>query len=259
MGRWGVCVARARRLRRAAVWMLWVGLVGWSLLAGLLVGGLLRSQPSAAWRAENLDIIVKNDDAFRNYDYENTDAFADEYNCDWAVTLLFWNDADVQYIDDVFGGWSNPAGGMYGRLKDTGSYETYENDGRKSWGVTTFCHFRQYGAEHGSLDYCYTTGWGFYCIGTTHYDKYEYPPYGWDPNKDWLARWFGWSEDAEHEVIQEWRDRLDDNSMAQSDATNFANNEPYRSAHRWNSTYGVWDYHIWENNKYASKLECPPH
>ena len=77
----------------------------------------------------------------------------------------------------------------------------------------------------------YNSAWGFYVIGSTHYDIRECG----------RGATFGWSETSEGWVTWRWRAN---GGWAQNDWRYFSNPEPVR----------VEGNHIWQNDGYASRL-----
>lgn len=82
----------------------------------------------------------------------------------------------------------------------------------------------------------YSTSWGYYVLGTTHYDYYESCPGGWS----------GKSEDAEKAVCQDWQLWVGDYCFYNG-GKNFANAMPNQLV----------DHHRWKNNGTASEALVP--
>ncbi|MFP3976230.1 MAG: hypothetical protein ACLFVK_08435 [Dehalococcoidia bacterium] len=206
---------------------------------GLLTAAL--APAVSAWTASNLTTLCVEEDRFKNYDYEDTSDPSDNENCDWPVTMVFWNDADVERVKSHYSnqGWTNPLHSpMSGRLDDGDGdgWEWVSDEGVKTWGNVMTCHMRVYAPESEDEDgvyQMYNDAWGYYVLGTTHYDRNEYDP--------WYAE-YGWSEDAEAEacddanpwpVFRNW--------------TDFCNQED----ERWEEE------HFWQSSGEASSVKVP--
>jgi hypothetical protein len=96
--------------------------------------------------------------------------------------------------------------------------------------MTQFNHMRLY-ALNGSM---YNLDWGYWVVGTTHYDRNECTP----------GATFGWSEEAEGTMVQRARDR---GYFVFQDWASFFNPEP----DRWEQN------HFWQNDGNASAVYIP--
>jgi hypothetical protein len=184
-------------------------------------------------------------DTFMNYDFE--ERISSKWGVDWAVALMFWNNATINRVKGILGNEYDQEGGpMNGLLAE--SYDYYQNpawhwdsdSGRKTTAAPG-CpgqpddarHYRIYADQDDQL---YNMYWGYWVFGTDHYDIEECP--GGDP------AWHGYSENAEGWITWRW-------SVNGYGATNdwawFYNPEPFR----------VEGNHIWENDGYASALYVP--
>lgn len=204
---------------------------------------LLAVLPGAAmaayrWESATLEqchAIYQCEDMFYNYDFETEDAVWN--NVDWTTNMLFRENADrakVHYL--YFGEWI-PASVMYMYLDD-GWLAYYESDtGTKQPWALPALHLRVYGAwdPQGWYEYPefwlwrnYNDAWGYYVVGTTHLDYWE-----------WLGGWSGYSEDAEADFAQRARDK---GKYVEEDCVWWDNYEPAR----WEPPGG--DDHRWQND-----------
>jgi len=195
---------------------------------------------AATARSGNLRILYVREDAFHNYDFLSQSVASD--NVDWAVALVFWNNASISRVKTSAIGplYDQTGSRMNGRLRDTTSsgYVWDEDSGRK----TTLCpgaplqsrdarHYRIYADGDDRL---YNLDWGYWVYGTTH----------WDIDECSLSNpaWFGHSENAEEWLVSDWIDRT--GWSASNDWSWFSNSEPFR----------VEGDHIWDSDGYASAL-----
>ena len=210
------------------------------LLAIMIVALLASSAPPVlAWTTSSLAILGIREDYFYNYDFESKTASST--NVDWPVTMLFYNNAEVGKVKDIY--WGDPllASSAYARLNDGAGWEWDSDRGTKSLGLTCRCHLRVYATKDWlGYERMYNIDWGYYVLGTSHYDYYE-----------WLPTWYsGFSEGAEEELCQVARDN---GYTVFEDWSSFYNNEPYREEKDW---LGIVR-HVWSNNGYASAVNVP--
>lgn len=184
--------------------------------------------PAMAYSTSNLNILSIREDSFYNYDFASETA--SNTNVDWPVTMLFYNNANVNKVKNIFFigfGWLK-----YGRLND-GAGWVWDSDGgtkgSSSWYSDRWLHMRVYAD---SDDRMYNLDWGYYVLGTTHYDQY--------PSETWS----GYSETAEEEFASIARSK---GYAVYEDWGNFYNNEPYR----------VEGDHIWSNSGYTTAVNVP--
>ncbi|ABL78588.1 hypothetical protein [Thermofilum pendens] len=125
---------------------------------------------------------------FYNYDFKSQ--VVSSSNVDWPVTMVFYGNADVNKVKNIFFGLTILANPMYAYIYSNGW--VWDTD-RGTKGVVysnylngyVYLHMRVYAPN--PPDYIYDPAWGKYVIGTTHYD--EYP----------LESWSGYPEYAEHD------------------------------------------------------------
>lgn len=128
-------------------------------------------------------------DSIYNYDFENQ--AVDARHVDWAMSLLFYNNANINKIKSILEGsyW------IYGskenaNLNDSGSWEWDQDGGMKT--DTPSClgsdaHYRVYAPS--SSDRFYNPTFGYYVFGTTHHDHHEL-----------CDAWYDDSEGTEHDI-----------------------------------------------------------
>ncbi len=195
---------------------------------------------AATARSGNLTILYIREDGFRNYDFNSQTVSST--NVDWAVSLMFWNNASINRIKNSGIGplYDQSGSTQYGRLRDTTSTGfVWDGDGGRK---TTLCpgapgqprNARHYRIYADGDDRLYNLDWGYWVFGSTH----------WDMDECSLSNpaWFGYSENAEEWLVSDWINRT--GWPAANDWSSFSNAEPYR----------VQGDHIWDNNAYASAL-----
>lgn len=208
-----------------------VGTVVASLVAALSLAAGADAQSTTRLAAQTVD-----SDAFDNYDFRS--ASVSSSNVDWPVTLLFYNNANVNSIKASLG-YSGFGSTMYGRLKNTGSW-IYDEDGGRKNGTCSFgnytTHYRLY-ADPNNSDRNWSPSLGFYVLGTTHRDVNECGG---------GTTAFGWSESAEGTITTNARG-LNPSWQVYDDNWNMNNWE----GSRWEGN------HFWNNGATASMLRMP--
>jgi hypothetical protein len=177
-------------------------------------------------------------DRFLNYDM--VDAVFGRDKVDWPVTVLFTNNADVNYVKNMMDGdWApldaSSANQNYNLLND-GFGQAWDGDGGKK---TTSCpalgdyanHYRAYGI--GAGQHLYNTTLGYWVPATTHRDWSECS----------LSPKYDFSEGTEEKMTY-WAGRY---TAVANDKFNIDNNEPFR----------VEGNHTWQSNAYASTIHMP--
>jgi hypothetical protein len=226
----------------------------WRAVAILIVvasvGGATAATPTKAASTQEVYVLEIAEDRFFNYDFE--ERISSKWGVDWAVSLLFWNNATIRRVKQILANEYDRVGGdMHGLFAETiGPYQNpnYQWDtdaGRK----TTLCpggagqpdwarHYRIYADElgEGGDDRLYNMYWGYWVFGADHYDFEECP--------GGAISTFGYSENAEDWITWRWREN---GFGATDDWSSFYNYEPYR----------VEGNHIWDNNGLASALYVP--
>ena len=165
------------------------------------------SAPGSTATPGNFGLLKPREDKFLNYDVgcENDACRPSDCgdrgcargsNVDWAVDLLFWNNASKDIINngDVGLGFYFPFSGgkEHFKLNDGGNkgWQWDFNHGLKSQVVANKdTHFRIY-AKPNAPGRMFNLAYGFYVVGTAHHDVNEQRP----------GEYFGESEQAEYEV-----------------------------------------------------------
>lgn len=216
----------------------------WGLLLALVIvaaGGLVTATPALSSTAYNgITVITWGNDRWYNYDFNSESASAS--NVDWAVTLLFRNNATIDNVKSNLGSWTDlymtSSEGKHGRVSNY--YDNWQWDGDKgkkrplcpAWAMAR--HYRVYAPVTSSgRESMYNSTLGYYVIGTTHKD--------WDECGGSTRH--GYSEDVEQYIKNE----VSDNTTVQNDYWNLYNNEPYR----------VEGNHTWANNNWATTVYIP--
>lgn len=150
--------------------------------------------PADAATTSSLYNISNSEDNFYNYDFNGEVSAYD--NVDWAVDLIFFNNAEIDKVKDSFSGFlpvtSN--NGKNAVVNDGGGYQ-YDSDGGKKVSQCPpaeewFLHYRVYADGDDRL---YNTNYGYYVIGTAHADYNDgcqYPEAGFSEwTEDNLAYW----------------------------------------------------------------------
>lgn len=203
------------------------------VFAGLLLGNSL-PPPARAASTSHLTTLYIQEDRFRNYDFNSkTDSSS---NVDWALSMLFYNDAEVDKVKDILSPPYNFSGGSkYARL-DEGSGWLWDKDGGRK---DIYCPSYQTEARHmriyaDSNDRLYNVSWGYYVLASTHKDWQEC----------WFGSEFGWSEETE----DIFADFLDEEGYTVFEDWNYWYN--YEGS-RWEGN------HYWSNNGYATAVYVP--
>ena len=188
--------------------------------------------------AHHLVQIHAEEDSFLNYDFESKDH--SRHNVDWAIDLLFWNDSSVNTVKTIMSSIFPASGGPMYAYFDNGGGWTWDSDkGAKEQVGSVFgdvTHFRVYGPS--AHDHLFNVRWGFYNVASAHIDHNEV---------NFVDRWSGESEKAEHIIASDWKYLLGRRSVFE-DHNNFESfqSDSESTAH-----------HHWENDAYASKLRVP--
>ncbi|CAG0975149.1 MAG: hypothetical protein MPEBLZ_00899 [Candidatus Methanoperedens nitroreducens] len=138
--------------------------------------------PVMAASTNNLTTLYIREDSFRNYDFlSETDS---NTNVDWPVSMLFYNNADINKVKSIF--FIGFGSILKGRLND-GAGWVWDSDGGTKGISSRYGHWLHMRVYADSDDRMYNLAWGYYVIGTTHYDEYPF------------ESWSGYSEAAEEE------------------------------------------------------------
>lgn len=190
------------------------------VLAGLVsvAAALALSQRAEAVTANTnaYYVLYVNEDGFRNWDFHcgNSSTCISRTNVDWPVTLLFYNNAEINKVKDNileprydWGGTC--ASAQYARLSDGAGFHWDGDQGKKTtccpgsgWpNPSTADHIRFYSAGSATHDRMYNTAWGYWIKASTHQDHNE-------PQCTTAPSWFGYTERAEGNLFAYWTNNL---------------------------------------------------
>jgi len=174
---------------------------------------------------------------FHNYDYLGKEALCNEV--DWATSMIFYGNATINKVKSALhnrGYSASSTGAMHMRVKSANSGLEWDSDGGKKGiacpavGLETR-HYRIYAPP--SRDYMYSMSYGYWVVGSTHWDKNECPPIG--------KRHYGSEEVEKH--IASTLERA--GYFVTRDYRDLGNYEPYR----------VEGNHTWDNNGKATFIK----
>lgn len=204
-------------------------------MSGLLVVMFvsLWSPAACAWTTSKLRVVNVGGDYIYNYDFESKSTSSSKV--DWPVTMMFTGNANINKVKNLYSAWTSGSS-MYMRLNDGAGWVWDSDGGKKSWGASCSCHIRLYAD---SDDRLYNLTWGYFVIGTSHYDIREIFP----------DRRFGWSEDAAGELTR-YIEGNSGVSFIQRNSINMYNYEAYRVEYE-----GSTPRHYWQNNGYATRVQ----
>ncbi len=194
--------------------------------------------------ATNVSYISIDGDRFYNWDFQD-DQEVSASNVDWPVTMVFWNDAEIDLVKGMYYGTPIFASWMHARLMDNGTWVWDRDRGTKSIDcpvLATADHLRLYADSN---DQMYNISWGYYVLGTTHQDYNEC--------NFWGAHWSGKSESAEENLADFVQSRYSGCGVwVDHDWADFANAESYEYV---SSSTGP--DHIKDNNGRATAVFIP--
>jgi hypothetical protein len=200
-------------------------------LVGIIVALPLASRGATT---SNLTLLMVAEDSFYNYDF--TSKTVSSSNVDWPVSLVFYGNADVNKVKNIYWGVTILANTMYAYLNDGQGFVWDEDRGTKGvvWSDCTnsyvWLHMRVYAPN--PPDYLYNIYYGKYVIATAHYDQFP------------LESWSGYTECAEKHLADIAKSK---GYTVYQDLFYFYNYEPYR----------IEGNHIWLNNGYATYIYVP--
>jgi hypothetical protein len=215
-------------------------LTGLILAAALAATAALIATAIAA-TTENLKVVRKKEDSFRNYDF--TERTISRTKVDWPVDFLFYNNAEIDRVKDKMSGFmphtgstqyarvNNGAGGVWDEdkgIKDSRCPNPVVGENQRAY------HLRLYAPP--STDRLYNRKWGYYIIGTSHIDHREC----------FTDRWYGKSEEAEGHIALYAEDVFGPDRVKRNHR-GFGNREPFREEKD----------HIWLNNGEATFVKVP--
>jgi hypothetical protein len=200
-------------------------------LVGVIVALPLASRGATT---SNLTLLMVAEDSFYNYDF--TSKTVSSSNVDWPVCLVFYGNADVNKVKNIYWGVTILANTMYAYLDDGQGFVWDEDRGTKGvvWSNClnsyVWLHMRVYAPN--PPDYLYNIYYGKYVIATAHYDQFP------------LESWSGYTECAEKHLADI---AMSKGYTVYQDLFYFYNYEPYR----------IEGNHIWLNNGYATYIYVP--
>ncbi|WP_288008172.1 hypothetical protein [Thermofilum sp.] len=200
-------------------------------LVGVIVALPLASRGATT---SNLTLLMVAEDSFYNYDF--TSKTVSSSNVDWPVCLVFYGNADVNKVKNIYWGVTILANTMYAYLDDGQGFVWDEDRGTKGvvWSNClnsyVWLHMRVYALN--PPDYLYNIYYGKYVIATAHYDQFP------------LESWSGYTECAEKHLADIAKSK---GYTVYQDLFYFYNYEPYR----------IEGNHIWLNNGYATYIYVP--
>ncbi len=192
--------------------------------------------------------ITIREDRFMNWDFRSQNSAAS--NVDWPVTMLYYNNAEIDKVKDkldAISGIGRCGSGKNARV-DEGSGWVWDSDG----GIKDNCgtssdqtrHMRVYADSNDRL---YNLSWGYYIIGTTHVDQCHrhgvWPAY-------WCHHhWVGFSETA-----NDWWDYYSDQV---SGWNVYADWGSFSNSANFNDYHGSGEDHYVRSNGYATYVYVP--
>jgi len=213
------------------------------LAAFMMLFTFLLPTPVHSETANNgITTILFGNDRWKNYDFYSESARST--NVDWAVSLLFVNNATVDKVKSRLEDWSNLYEHPSSKSMDARMSNYYDQawawDGDKgkknpicpAW--THSDHVRVYSnTTSGGYEHMYNSTLGYYVIATVHRDY----------NECGGSVGHGYSENAEDRLISQ----VNENTIVSPDHWNIYNREPLR--HQGN--------HYWQGNGLASTVRIP--
>jgi hypothetical protein len=201
-----------------------------TLAAASLVLVVAFAAPSArAATSNNLTPIdMGYGDSIWNFDF--TQVPGSYLHVDWAVSLLFYNNAEIDKVKNIVDGKYWMFGSTQHAYMNDGSGGSYDGDAGKKTDTPSCLgstrHFRIYAPS--STDRMYNPSFGYYVFATTHYDHHEL-----------CNAWFDDSEGTEHDLYNQF------------------NGKGYASYYDWGWFYNreqnrVESDHHWNNDGYAT-------
>lgn len=206
-----------------------------SMIAVVAVSGLALYADAAS--TSNLTDLTIDEDSFMNYDFLSDDDRTDNENVDWPITMLHYDEAEVDKVKDIYFG-TTTAWTMYGIFDNGGGWEWDSDQGTKSGQVYSeelddyvYVHQRIYAPN--PPDYLENSSWGNYVLSSTHFD--EYPFEAWSGYSEYAEDFFALAASGSYTVSEDW--------------ASFSNAESYREEDNGS--------HIWLNGGYATAVQVP--
>lgn len=212
----------------------------WLLLGSFLILAATAPVPVAAWDPwGNNPRLIQNvnswwaPDNWWNYDFDDPPDPPQEgtdETVDWPVTLVYWRNADVVGVKNLYWGNAYLDAVMWNKVNDGAGWEWHGDKGTKN---TLWYHMRPYAPLDDDGYYRLEHQDGIvnhYVVGTSHEDGYG---------------WSGYSESTEYYLGLYLEDR---GYFVEWDYYNLGNYEEYR----WE--YGQDIAHVWENGGTATRI-----
>jgi len=197
--------------------------LGVAMLPGMVVGATTTSLRTLSFGYG---------DSIYNYDFENRSV--DATHVDWAMSLLFYDNANINKIKSILEGtyW------LFGSeenayLNDTGSWQWDEDGGEKTEFPSCLgsdAHYRIYAPS--GTDEFYNPNFGYYLFGSTHHDHHEL-----------CDAWYDNSEGTESDIANRMRAR--------------GYYTRYDYAWFYNAQFETQGNHHWNNDGYATYIQVP--
>lgn len=210
-----------------------------AVLAVTVLALSLYAPPVEAATASSLYDIGIREDHFYNYDFNGEVASAG--NVDWAISLVFYNNAEIDKVKNALNPYlpySNN-GEKDAVVNDGGGYRYDGDRGRKVSPCPPTGWFQHYRVYADGDDRLYNLDYGYWIIGSTHFDYNDGcsgAQHGYSETaEDWVAYWSG--------LV--WPGRVF------GDYGYLYNYEGYRVETSEGRP------HIWENNGYATYVSVP--
>jgi hypothetical protein len=137
----------------------------------LLIFSTFPSIAKADHVAPSITQLTIGGDYFWNWDFNSQSASAS--NVDWPITMLHWNNADVNFVKGIYYGNATYAVNKNFRLNDGLGWTWVSDKGTKSEPgscLGSAWHMRVYADADGRM---YNPSWGFYVLASTHKDVRE--------------------------------------------------------------------------------------
>lgn len=186
-----------------------------------------------------VSVSLGGNDYTYNYDSGTDGSPPSSTNIDWPVTMIFWNNAEVDAVKSLYWGTCG-ANTMHLKFQDDGSYEWDNDNGTKQTGCAVCKHMRLYADNDdedgipGPDDYNVNSPLGHYLLGTTHYDYLENTP----------DERFGWSESAAY-----WLTTM---------ASGLGYQVNWNTVNLYNYEGSYWEGNrFWQSDGYATKVRIP--
>ncbi len=209
----------------------------WYVLALVASIALFNVPPVQAATTSKLTVVGIAGDAWYNYDFNGE--VASSTNVDWPTMMIFYGNAEVDKVKNAYSPWYPKRMGdvKNAAMNDVGTWFYDSDRGIKKTDCPPtgwFEHMRVYAP--GGSDRMYNTNYGYWIMGTTHFDY----------NDGCSGAIHGYSETAESWFAQNARNIWGSGRVFEDWGWMF-NGEPRRPEGN----------HIWESNGYSSYVNVP--